>query len=64
MQTSPIITKALIESRQQDRLAEARQARLAKEAQQANRAAREAAAPHPAARRRWRFRLATLLRAN
>jgi hypothetical protein len=62
MQTSPIITKALIESRQHDRLAEARQARLAKEAKQVSRAAREAAAPRLARRRPWRFRLAALLR--
>jgi hypothetical protein len=65
MQMSPIITKALIDSRQHDRLAEARQARLAKQAELANRAAREtAAAARPASGRRWRFRLAALLRVS
>jgi hypothetical protein len=58
MNMSPTITKALMESRQRDLLAQAQQARqvrLAREAGQANRAAREALpAPRHAARRRWR----------
>jgi hypothetical protein len=58
MNMSPIITKALMDSRQRDLLAQARQARqarLAREAGRVNRAAGEAlpAARHPA-RRRWR----------
>ena len=64
MNTSPIISKALMESRQRDLLAQARQARLVREAEQANRAAREALpAPYRVARRRrwwWRLRLAGL----
>jgi hypothetical protein len=62
MNMSPIISKALMESRQRDLLAQARQARLARSAEQANRAARDALpAPYRVARRRrwwWRFRLA------
>ena len=61
MNMSPIIAKALMESRQQDLLTqarEARQARVAREAGQASRAAREAPpAPRhaaPPAARRWR----------
>jgi hypothetical protein len=65
MNMSPIISKALMESRQRDLLAQARQARLVREAERANRAAREALpAPYRVARRRrwwWRrLRLAGL----
>ena len=63
MHTSPIISRALMESRQRDLLAQARQARLAREAVRARRAAREALpAPYVVARRRWwrRLRLAGL----
>ena len=62
MNMSPIISKALMESRQRDLLAQARQARLAREAEQANRAACAALpARYRVARRRrwwWRLRLA------
>ena len=61
MNMSPIISKALMEFRQRDLLAQARQARLAREAEQANRAARGTAAPYRVARRRrwwWRLQLA------
>jgi len=62
MNMSPIISKALMESRQRDLLAQARQARLAGEAEQANRAACAALpARYRVARRRrwwWRLRLA------
>jgi hypothetical protein len=62
MNMSPIISKALIESRQRDRLAEGRQARLAREAEQASRAARAARpARRPVAKRHWRLGLARLL---
>jgi hypothetical protein len=65
MNTSPTIYEALIEYRQRDMLAEARQARLAREAKQANRAARDAVpARRPVARRRWRLGLAGLFGAN
>ncbi len=65
MNTSPIISKALMESRQRDMLAEARQARLVREAEQANRATRDAApALRPAPRGRWRLGLAGLFGAH
>jgi hypothetical protein len=68
MNTSPNIYEALIEYKQRDMLAEARQARLAREAKQANRAARDAVpalrTPRPVARRRWRLGLAGLFGAN
>jgi hypothetical protein len=62
MNMSPIISKALMDSRQRDTLAQARQARLVKEARQANRAARETLPESiPVTRRRWRLvRLAGL----
>jgi hypothetical protein len=65
MNMSPIISKALIESRQRDRLAAGRQARLAREAEQASRAAREArSALRRVAKRRWRLGLAGLFWAH
>ena len=65
MNTSPIISKALMESRQRDMLAEARQARLVREAEQANRATRDAApARRPLPRRRWRLGLTALFGAR
>jgi hypothetical protein len=58
MNMSPIIAKALMESRQRDLLAQAqqaRQARVAREAGRANRTAGEALpASRRATRRRWR----------
>jgi hypothetical protein len=54
MNTSPTITKALIEARHRDLLVQAGRARLAREAAQASRAARESGvALRPAPRRRW-----------
>jgi hypothetical protein len=54
MNTSPTITKALIEARHRDLLVQAGRARLAREAVQASKAAREAStAPRAAVRRRW-----------
>ena len=61
MNTSPIITKALMAARRQDMLAAARNARLVREAAAAGRGAREESpARRPVARRRWRFGLAAL----
>ena len=54
MNTSPTITKALIEARHRDLLLQAGRARLAREEAQASRDARESgSAPRPAPRRRW-----------
>lgn len=65
MNTSPTITKALMEARRQDLLAAARNARLVKEAAAASRAARDdAPARRPVARRRWRLGLSALLGAR
>jgi len=65
MNTSPIISKALMEARQQDLLAAARNARLVKEAEEAGRTApAEAPARRPVARRRSRFGLTTLFGTN
>jgi hypothetical protein len=52
MNNSPIITAALIQSRQRDLLEDARRARLAREVRQANRGERDTApAPERALRR-------------
>lgn len=67
MNMSPVIAKALMEARQCDALASARQARRAREAGRANQAARAAATASgasPAARRRWLPRLAGLFGAQ
>jgi hypothetical protein len=68
MNTSPVISKALMESRQRDMLAEARQARLVREAEEANRATRDAVPAlrtlRPVPRRRWRLGLAGLFGAH
>ena len=71
MNTPPFVSKAMIESRQRDLLAQAGQARMIREAQQARRAAAArpeavAGATAPVARRRWSWqvRLAALLRAG
>jgi hypothetical protein len=65
MNMSPIISKALVESRQRDMIAEARNAQFVRAAERGNRAAREAApAPRPVARWRWPLGLARLLRAH
>ena len=65
MNTSPIITSALIEARRSDLLANARQARRAHEAQQANRTRRDAApAPVRHPRRGWQLSLAGLFGAR
>jgi hypothetical protein len=58
MNTSPIITHALIEGRQRELLAQARQARLVREARQARLARKaELAAQAPAVAPARRFRL-------
>ena len=59
MNMSPYNSRILMQTRQRDLLAEARQARLAREAEPENRTA--PALAYPGARRRWRrFRLAGL----
>jgi hypothetical protein len=65
MNHSPIITSALIESRQRDLLEDARRARLVREAEQANRAARDIApAPRRTPWRGWQLGLAGLFGAH
>jgi hypothetical protein len=60
MNMSPDISRALIEARQRDMHAQARNARLVREAEQAKRATRDAVpALRPARRWRW-LRLAGL----
>ena len=66
MNTSPVISKALIESRQRDMLAQAHNARLVRQAEQASRRAarEETPARRPVARWRWRLGVAALFGAH